>query len=117
MDVGRLDLLAGVVECDIRATTPPGADPDAHPSLSIVRTFREKIASLSIAKHAPRPLVLGRHLIARGLEPGPAFGPVLAACYEAQLSGEITDDASGARFLDALLAAGGAGLAPDAARR
>ena len=38
----------------------------------------------------PEPLVTGRDLIAMGLEPGPRFGPILDAVYDAQLEGEVT---------------------------
>ncbi len=37
----------------------------------------------------PDPLVQGRHLVAAGFSPGPAFGKVLAEVYERQLGGEI----------------------------
>ena len=104
VQVGRPDLLADVVECDVRATTPPGDDPDANPSLALVRSFRERCAALAVDRAPPPPIVLGRHLIARRMAPGPAFGPILKACYEAQLAGEIRDEASGLAFLDALLA-------------
>lgn len=104
VQVGRLDLLADLAECDVRATTAPGGDPDAHPTLAVVRSFRERCAALAVAHEPPKPVVLGRDLVARGLEPGPSFGPILAACYEAQLAGEIRDPATGAAFLDALLA-------------
>lgn len=104
VEVPRLDLLADLVECDIRATTPAGADPAKHPSLALVRTFREKCAQLAIEKAPPRPIVQGRDLIALGLEPGPAFGEILRKCYEAQLAGEISDKETGSRFLVTLLA-------------
>ena len=103
VEAGRLDMLADVVECDVRATTAPGRDPDSHPSLALVREFREKCAALAIEKAPPKPMVQGRDLIARGLSPGPEFGPLLEKCYEAQLAGEIRDAASAAAFLDALL--------------
>ena len=108
VQVKRLDLLADVVECDIRATAAPGSDPGSVPSLSLVRDFREKCAALAIDKAPPKPIVLGRHLVARGYAPGPEFGPVLKACYEAQLSGEIRDAETGAAFLDAFLRRRGA---------
>ena len=31
-----------------------------------------------------RSVVLGRHLIERGLRPGPGFGPILERCREIQ---------------------------------
>ncbi|MBQ9727310.1 MAG: HD domain-containing protein [Kiritimatiellae bacterium] len=105
VDAGRPDLLADVVECDVRATAAPGSDPAAHESLAIVRAYREKCAALAIEREAPKPIVLGRDLIARGMKPGPDFGPILEACYEAQLAGGIEDPATGAAFLDAFLAA------------
>ena len=104
VDVGRPDLLADVVECDVRATAAPGSDPAAHESLAIVRAYRERCAALAVDRAPPKPIVMGRDLVARRLAPGPAFGPILAACYEAQLAGEIRDRATGAAFLDALLA-------------
>jgi hypothetical protein len=41
--------------------------------------------------------VMGRHLLARGMEPGPAMGALLAACREVQ-------DDTGLRDVDAILA-------------
>lgn len=37
----------------------------------------------------PAPIVLGRHLIQLGLEPGVHFGAILRKCFEAQLEGEF----------------------------
>ena len=113
VQVGRLDLLADVVECDVRATTAPGGRPDDHRSLALVRAFRERCAALSVDRAPPPPIVLGRHLIARRIRPGPAFGPILKACYEAQLAGEIRDEATGFAFLDGLLAKNASDAKPD----
>jgi tRNA nucleotidyltransferase (CCA-adding enzyme) len=46
----------------------------------------------------PDPLLLGRHVLALGLSPGPRVGEILKAVYDRQLDGEITtvDDAIGA---------------------
>ena len=107
VEAGRLDTLADLAECDIRATAAPGADPDALPALRLVRAFREKCEALAIEKAPPTPIVQGRDLLGRGLKPGPEFGPLLKECYEAQLGGEISDEASAAAFLDALLARAG----------
>ena len=38
----------------------------------------------SVEHAAPRDAVLGRHLVARGMEPGPGFGPILERCREIQ---------------------------------
>ena len=37
-----------------------------------------------------KPIVMGRHLIQLGMEPGPEFGPILKEAYEAQLDGKFT---------------------------
>ena len=58
---------------------------------------------LGIENHPPEPLVLGRHLMALGQEPGPAFGEILARCYEAQLEGKFTTVEAGVRYAEKLL--------------
>jgi tRNA nucleotidyltransferase (CCA-adding enzyme) len=52
--------------------------------------FLERARSLGVEHEAPKPLVLGRHLMELGIEPGPAMGKILKAIYEKQLDGEIT---------------------------
>jgi tRNA nucleotidyltransferase (CCA-adding enzyme) len=46
---------------------------------------------LRVADAAPRPILLGRHLIERGWAPGPEFKPALDAAFEAQLEGDFGD--------------------------
>ena len=38
----------------------------------------------SVERAAPRDAVLGRHLIERGMQPGPEFGPILERCRDIQ---------------------------------
>ena len=52
--------------------------------------FRERIQTLEVAERAPRPLLLGRHVLALGVLPGPEVGRVLRAVYERQLDGSVT---------------------------
>ena len=44
----------------------------------------------SLARQAPRPIVLGRHLLEKGLKPGPQFKTILDALFERQLDGEFS---------------------------
>jgi hypothetical protein len=44
---------------------------------------------LGVSHAPPAPLLLGRHLLALGMTPGPRIGEVLKAVYERQLDGEI----------------------------
>ena len=55
----------------------------------------------SVEHVAPRDVVLGRHLIARGLQPGPGFAPILERCRDVQDETGWTDPA---RILDRVLA-------------
>ncbi|MEM6333352.1 MAG: CCA tRNA nucleotidyltransferase [Planctomycetota bacterium] len=60
---------------------------------------------------SPEPWVTGEDLIALGRSPGPAFGPLLDAVYDAQLGGEAADREAALRLLAELAAADGAGRA------
>jgi tRNA nucleotidyltransferase (CCA-adding enzyme) len=52
--------------------------------------FLERARALGVEHRPPPPLVLGRHLLALGLAPGPRVGEILKEIYEKQLDGEIT---------------------------
>jgi tRNA nucleotidyltransferase (CCA-adding enzyme) len=52
--------------------------------------FIERARALGVEHAAPAPFILGRHLIALGVEPGPQMGLLLRALYERQLDGEMT---------------------------
>jgi tRNA nucleotidyltransferase (CCA-adding enzyme) len=56
-------------------------------------------ARLDVASKRPAPLLLGRHLIARGVPPGPAIGAVLKEAFEAQLEGAFADEAGALDWL------------------
>jgi|SRR5882724_7069358 len=51
--------------------------------------FIEHARELEVASHAPAPLLLGRHLLEMGLEPGPRIGEITRAVYEMQLDGRV----------------------------
>jgi tRNA nucleotidyltransferase (CCA-adding enzyme) len=44
---------------------------------------------LDVEKRPPDPLLLGRHLLELGLEPGPRMGEITRAVYEMQLDGRV----------------------------
>ena len=54
---------------------------------------------LEVEASAPKPIVKGRDLIALGMKPGAAFGPILKKAYDAQLEGAFSDLESGLRFV------------------
>jgi len=56
-----------------------------------VTALRAKAEALRLREAAPKPILQGRHLIARGLSPGTEFGKILEAAFEAQLEGAFAD--------------------------
>ncbi|MCW5560168.1 MAG: hypothetical protein KIT22_20310, partial [Verrucomicrobiae bacterium] len=80
----------------------PRAEPPGLPRL------REQARELALASQAPRPILLGRHLLERGLVPGPAFRQLLEAAFEAQLDGAFGDLDGARHWLEARLASDGA---------
>ena len=99
--VGRMDLLADLAECDVRGIASP---PEVLTGkLAVIAAFREKAAALAVDRTPPKPLILGRHLLARNIAPGPGMKPILDACFSAQLDGEFADLEGGLAYLDRLL--------------
>ncbi len=52
--------------------------------------FIARAQELSVVEKAPAPLLLGRHVLALGLPPGPRIGQITKAVYELQLDGKVT---------------------------
>jgi tRNA nucleotidyltransferase (CCA-adding enzyme) len=63
----------------------------------------KKATELAIEDSAPKPILLGRHLVELGIKPGPNFGKILDRAYEAQLEGEFTDEASARSYLEDII--------------
>jgi tRNA nucleotidyltransferase (CCA-adding enzyme) len=56
-----------------------------------VTALRARAGELRLQDQAPKPILLGRHLIARGMKPGKQFGEILGDAFEAQLEGAFAD--------------------------
>jgi tRNA nucleotidyltransferase (CCA-adding enzyme) len=78
----ELELLARVAEADCHGR---GGVHDC----SAIEWFLQRARALGVEHEAPTPLLLGRHVLALGLTPGPRVGEVLRAIYERQLDGEF----------------------------
>ena len=76
-----MELLARVARADHLGRTTAAALAREFPA---GERFLERARALEVAAGAPRDIVSGRHLIARGLRPGPRFGELLRACREVQ---------------------------------
>ncbi len=51
--------------------------------------FIARARELQVAEEPPAPLLLGRHLLEMGLEPGPRIGEITRQVYEMQLDGRV----------------------------
>ena len=51
--------------------------------------FIERTRELQVEQRPPDPLLLGRHLLELGLQPGPQVGEITRAVYEMQLDGRV----------------------------
>lgn len=95
--VKRIDRLVRVASADIAGRPPRKDDFPEGPWLL------KRANDLKVVNEEPKPLVLGRHLIERGLQPGPGFGPILKKCFEAQLDGKFESERGGFAFLKQIL--------------
>jgi tRNA nucleotidyltransferase (CCA-adding enzyme) len=75
---------------------PPLHSPD---TLARIAELRRRAQALAVEAAAPQSLILGRHILALGLKPGPQFKKILDACFEAQLDGAFADEAGGVAYL------------------
>jgi len=66
-----------------------------------VRALQARAADLQVQLSAPKPILLGRHLIELGMRPGREFGVILEAAFDAQLEGRFLDLPEALRWLEA----------------
>jgi tRNA nucleotidyltransferase (CCA-adding enzyme) len=79
-----LELLARVAKSDCEGREPGRFD------CSAMDWFLERARALGVEHKPPQPILLGRHLLALGLKPGPRVGEILKAVYEKQMDGTVT---------------------------
>jgi tRNA nucleotidyltransferase (CCA-adding enzyme) len=87
-------LLTLLIEADHTGRGPVARE--RSPKLDLLVEFSKQ---LDLMKNAPKPLLLGRHLIEFGMKPGLEFKAILASAFEAQLNGEFTDLESARKWL------------------
>lgn len=83
--VGRIDRLVRVARAD-----HAGRPPKPFDNFPAGEWLLKKARELDVETQAPLPIVMGRHLLAMGVSPGPEMGRQLDDCYEAQLDGLFT---------------------------
>jgi tRNA nucleotidyltransferase (CCA-adding enzyme) len=79
-----MELLARLAKADCLGRTG-GFD------CSAMDWFLERARALGVEHKPPPPILMGRHLLDVGVEPGPRMGEILKAVYERQLDGAVTD--------------------------
>lgn len=84
--VKRIDRLVRLDDAD-RNGRPPIEPEESPQGLWIM----QRAEALAVKDSAPKPILLGRHLIELGLAPGVKFKEILNAAYEAQLDGAFFD--------------------------
>jgi tRNA nucleotidyltransferase (CCA-adding enzyme) len=97
--VKRIDRLVRVARAD-NAGRPPKSFDGFPAGEWLLRRAR----TLEVEDQAPTPILMGRHLLEFGIQPGPEMGRLLDECYEAQLDGEFTSVDQGIAFAKHLLA-------------
>lgn len=77
------ELLYRVAQADCLGRTRGNFTPDAE------EWFISRVRELGVAERAPEPLLLGRHVLELGLQPGKRVGEITKAVYELQLDGTV----------------------------
>ena len=78
-----LELLARLAKADCRGR-------DGRFDCSAMDWFLERARALGVEHAPPAPILMGRHLLALGVRPGPGVGSILKQVYERQLDGAVT---------------------------
>jgi tRNA nucleotidyltransferase (CCA-adding enzyme) len=84
-----LELLARLAKSDCLGREP------GRFNCSAMDWFLERARTLGVEHRPPDPILLGRHVLALGLKPGPRVGEIVRAVYEQQMDGTVKtlDDA------------------------
>jgi poly(A) polymerase len=74
-----------------------------HGSLGNYVFLQDKLDEFANEPPVPEPLLRGKDLIERGLQPGPEFGTILKQIEELQLNDQITDRDAALEWLDSVI--------------
>ena len=87
----ELDLLYRVAKADSLGRNAEWVPRDKWYTAKAQEWFIARARELEVASQPPAPILLGRHLLELGLEPGPRIGEITKAVYEMQLDGRVRD--------------------------
>ena len=100
----ELDLLYRVAKADSLGRNAEWVPREQWFTAEAQDWFIERARELAVEQQPPAPILLGRHLLQLGLEPGPRVGEISRAIYEMQLDGRIRDLEAAKQAASALIA-------------
>ena len=91
----ELDLLYRVAKADSLGRNADWVPREKWFDAAAQEWFIERARELDVSSQAPAPILMGRHLLEMGMQPGPRVGEITKAVYEMQLDGRVQslDDA------------------------
>lgn len=91
----ELDLLYRVAKADSLGRNADWVPREQWYDSEAQEWFIQRAKELEVTQAAPAPILLGRHLLEMGLQPGPKVGEITKTVYEMQLDGRVNtlDDA------------------------
>ena len=84
-----LDLLYRVAKADSLGRNADHVPREKWYTAQAQEWFIERVRELELQDGAPAPILLGRHLLEMGMQPGPRIGEITKAIYEMQLDGRV----------------------------
>jgi tRNA nucleotidyltransferase (CCA-adding enzyme) len=86
----ELDLLYRVAKADSLGRNTEDVPREKWFTSEAQEWFIQRAKELEVEQRPPAPILLGRHLLEMGLEPGPRVGEITKAIYEMQLDGRVS---------------------------
>ncbi len=86
----ELDLLYRVAKADSLGRNADWVPREKWYDAAAQEWFIERARELQVQSQAPAPILLGRHLLEMGMQPGPRIGEITKVVYEMQLDGRVT---------------------------
>src|SRR6266545_1533851 len=85
----ELDLLYRVAKADSLGRNADWVPREKWYDAAAQEWFIQRAKELEVEQQPPAPILLGRHLLEMGLEPGPRVGEITKAIYEMRLDGRV----------------------------
>ncbi|MBA2703100.1 MAG: HD domain-containing protein [Blastocatellia bacterium] len=87
----ELDLLYRVAKADSLGRNADWVPREKWYGSEAQEWFIERVRELAVEQQPPAPILLGRHLLDMGLQPGPRIGEITKAIYDLQLDGRVSN--------------------------